>query len=142
MTGEVSEEAKRPNIWTSLCAHTPSAKTVVPGMPCGMTPRGKFTSSVYMNGTPWIWTVHNPCCHTLQPWWPHFFFPCVMKNSGKLKNDAPTLVFLPSLRENQAYSCVLWSKSLQPSHLQDVETYFQSSLGKGWKWGRNGVDED
>lgn len=38
MTGDESEEAEGPNIWTSLCAHTPSAKTVVPGTPYGTTP--------------------------------------------------------------------------------------------------------
>lgn len=42
MAEDLSEEARGSNIWTSLWPHTPSAKTVVPGPPCGTIPWGQI----------------------------------------------------------------------------------------------------
>lgn len=77
-------------------------------------------------------TTCAPCSYMWQPWWPHFFFPWMMRDSDKLRNEAPTPEFLPSLRRTQDYSCVL-AKSLQPSHIQDPQIYFQPS------WARVGI---
>lgn len=69
---DISEEARRPNISTSVFSHMPWAKTVGPGLPRGTTPQGKFIQSLHMNGTPWNCVVYNLCSHTWQPWWPPF----------------------------------------------------------------------
>lgn len=89
---------------------------------------GKFTSSVHMNGTPWSCAVFNVCSHTLHA--------ASMASLSFPLQDEESCPYSYVSTQPPAYSCVLLAKSLRPSHLQDLETYFQPS----WEMLGNGVE--
>lgn len=95
---------------------------------------GKFTSSVHMSGTPWSCAVYNVCSHTLHAaLMATFSSPCMMRNSDKLKNHVPTLMFPPSLRGTKLIAVFFWPN---PSALVTCRTDFQPS----WEMLGNGVE--